>query len=86
MIPSPLPERIHGLGTLVLQHALWLSIVALGGSWPLLASSKIKESGPTASRSRAWVLASCLSLAFVYADSLDLRTLSIFGEAVTAVH
>ena len=61
------------------------SLVALGGSCPLLASSKMKDSGPMASNNRAWVLASCLSLAFVCADSLDFRILSIFGQAAAPV-
>ena len=39
------------------------SNVTLGGNCPLLASSKMKDSDPTASNSKAWVLASCLSLA-----------------------
>ena len=77
MLAEALPSRRKAVGA--------ASTVVLGGSCPLLASSKIKYIGPTASKRRAWVLASCLSLAFVCADSLDLRTLSIFGEAVTAV-
>ena len=77
MLAEALPSRYRAVCA--------ASSAALGGSCPLLASSKMKDSGPTASNSRACVLASCLSLAFVCADSLDLRTSSIFGQAVTAV-
>ena len=58
------------------------SIASSCVSEPFAAASRIKANGPTASRTRAWLLLSCLSFDFVCADRLCFISLSSFGQAV----